>query len=160
MRDIYLPVTPDILREWANRSLQRAGRDQTVSKMWAYRFEKRLPPALNLGPIRQKPKDKHRIEAEDIGSLLFWYNQLANLIGDRPARLIYNMDECGFRPGECKPRKVIGSQKRYVPDLATLDHAETITAVECIAADGWQMEPLFIYKGQTLQESWYHPMFL
>ncbi|KAJ5521862.1 hypothetical protein N7527_005977 [Penicillium freii] len=69
MRDLYLPVTPEMLTEWANRALVRAGSNHEVSKMWAYRFEKRLPPHLMLGPVTQRTKDKKRLEAEDIGYL-------------------------------------------------------------------------------------------
>jgi hypothetical protein len=37
MRDLYLPVTPEMLTKWANRALARAGYPKReVSKMWAY----------------------------------------------------------------------------------------------------------------------------
>jgi hypothetical protein len=69
MHDLYLPVTPEMLTEWANLALLRAGSDQRVSKMWAYRFEKRLPAHLSLGPLIQKMKDKKRLDTEDVGYL-------------------------------------------------------------------------------------------
>lgn len=151
MRDLYLPINPDMLAEWANRALQRAGSDHTVSKMWPYRFIERLPAHLKLGPVVQKTKDKKNIDAEDIGYLQHWYNQLANVVKDLPSHLVYNFDECGFQPGQGRSRKVIGT-KGICPDLAQFDHAENITAIECIAADGWIMEPLFIFKGATFME--------
>lgn len=157
MRDLYLPVTPGMLTEWANRALVRAGSDHEVSKMWAYRFEKRLPEHLTLGPVIQRTKDKKRLDAENVGYLQHWYNQLANVLKGLPSYLIYNFDECGFQPGQGGARKVIGTKGRC-PDLAEFDHAENITAIECIAADGWIMEPLFIFKGEKFMESWYdHP---
>ncbi|GFF55804.1 transposase [Aspergillus udagawae] len=146
MRDHNLPVTPKLLEEYANQALQRAGEDRQVSKVWAYRFEKRLPEHLNLGPIKQKTKESKRIQAEDAGLLAHWYNQLANVIKDTPARLVYNFDECGFRPGEGRSRKVISSKS--APDLAESERGENITAIECISADGWQMDPWFIFKGK------------
>ena len=36
--------------------------------------------------------------------------------------------------------------KRSGPDLAETERGENITALECIAADRWQMDPLFIFK--------------
>ncbi|GFF56278.1 hypothetical protein IFM51744_08860 [Aspergillus udagawae] len=54
MRDHYLPVTPKLLQEYANQALQRAGEARQVSRAWAYRFEKRLPEHLKLGPVKQK----------------------------------------------------------------------------------------------------------
>ncbi|OQE05256.1 hypothetical protein PENVUL_c026G10153 [Penicillium vulpinum] len=67
MRDLHLPVTPEMLTEWANRALVRAGSNHEVSKIWSYRFEKRLPPYLMLGPVAQRTKDKKRLDAEDVG---------------------------------------------------------------------------------------------
>lgn len=142
MRDLYLPVTPEMLTEWANRALVRAGSNHEVSKMWAYRFEKRLPTHLMLGLVIQRTKDKKRLDAEDVGYLQHWYNQLANVLKGLPSHLIYNFDECGFQPGQGRARKVIGTKGRC-PDLAEFDHTKNITAIECIAADGWIMEPLF-----------------
>jgi hypothetical protein len=54
MRDHYMLVTPRLVEEYANQSLQRAGESRQVSKMWIYHFEKRLPEHLNLGPAKQK----------------------------------------------------------------------------------------------------------
>ena len=118
--------------------------------MWAYRFIKRLPPGLDLGPVKQKTKESKRIQAEDTGFLTHWYNQLEILLWDIPARLVYNLDECGFQPGEGKSRKVLGSRKRSCPDLAESERGENITAVECIAADSWNMDPLFIFKSSGI----------
>jgi hypothetical protein len=117
--------------------------------MWAYRFDKRLPEHLNLGPVMQKTNESKRIQTEDAGLLGNWYNQLANVVKkDTPARLVYNFDECGFRPGEGRPRKVIGS--RSVPNLAESERGENITAIECVAADGWQMDSWFIFRDKLL----------
>jgi hypothetical protein len=70
MRDINMPVAPRLLEEWANRALKRAGKpDQQVSKMWAYRFERRLSGHLKLGPVKQETKESKRIQAEDAGLL-------------------------------------------------------------------------------------------
>jgi hypothetical protein len=42
-------------------------------------------------------------------------------------------------------QKVLGTKER-VPDLPEAEHAENITALECIDVDGWIMIPLFIFK--------------
>ena len=135
MRDHNMPVTPKLLEEFANQSLQHAGEARQVSRVWAYRFEKRLPEHLNLGPVKQKTKESKRIKAEDAGLLANWYNQLANVVKDTPPRLVYNFDECGFRPGEGKARNVIGLKGSCL-DLAESEKGENITTIECIAADG------------------------
>jgi hypothetical protein len=66
---------------------------------------------------------------------------------DTPAWLVYNFDEYGFRPGEGKARNVIGGQDYPCPNLPETEKGENVTAIECIAADGWQMDPFFIFKG-------------
>ncbi|KMK62518.1 transposase [Aspergillus fumigatus Z5] len=128
-----MPVTPKLLEEFANQSLQRAGEARQVSRVWAYRFEKRLPEYLNLGPVKQKTKESKRIKAEDAGLLANWYNQLANVVKDTPPRLVYNFDECGFRPGEGKARNVIGLKG------SCLDLAESKKATQ---ANGWISDEL------------------
>jgi hypothetical protein len=74
MQGWNMPVTPSLLEEYANQSLQRAGESRRVSKMWVYRFEKQLPEHLNLGPVMQKTKESKRIKAKDAGLLAHWYN--------------------------------------------------------------------------------------
>ena len=107
--------------------------------------------------MKQKTKESKRIQAEDVGLLAHWYDQLKILLRGIPARLVYNLDECGFQPGEGKSRKVLGSRKRSCPNLAESERGENITAVECIAADGWHMDPLFIFKsGGIFMENWFH----
>jgi hypothetical protein len=158
MHSWNLPPTPGVIQAWANRALARSGQPgKQVSKMWAYRFIERLPAHLNLAPVKQKTKEAKRIQAEDAGALMHWYDQLKLLLHRVPSRLVYNFDECGFQPGQGRSRNVIGS-KSSCPDLAEAERGETITAVECIAADGWLMDPLFIFKasGSNFMESWYN----
>lgn len=150
-----LPPTASIIEEWANQALARAGHpERQVSKMWPYRFEKRIPQHLKLAPVKQKTKEAKRIQAEDAGLLSHWYSQLERLLQDVPARLVYNFDECGFQPGQGRSRKVFGSSNP--PDLAESEKGENITALECIAADGWVMAPLFVFKASgAFMEAWY-----
>jgi hypothetical protein len=157
MQSWNLPPTAAIIQAWANRALARSGQPgKQVGKMWAYRFIKRLPDHLNLAPVKQKTKESKRIQAENAGMLQHWYDQLGNLLRGVPSRLVYNFDECGFQPGQGRSRNVIGSRSSC-PDLAESERGETITAVECIAADGWLMDPLFIFKasGSNFIETWY-----
>jgi hypothetical protein len=72
MRDIHLPVTITMLEEWGNLTVQRVDPEKRVSRSWAYRFAKQLPPELKLGPVIQKTKEKKRLDAENIGQLQFW----------------------------------------------------------------------------------------
>ncbi|CBF74004.1 hypothetical protein AN8159.2 [Aspergillus nidulans FGSC A4] len=114
MRDINMPVMPRILEEWANRALKCAGH-------------------LKLGPVKQETKESKYIQAEDAGLLAHWYNQLANVVKDTPAWLVYNFDGCGFQPGE------------GTPDLAESEK------------DSWVIDLFFIFKGGGIfMESWFN----
>ncbi|KXL41591.1 MAG: hypothetical protein FE78DRAFT_545139 [Acidomyces sp. 'richmondensis'] len=103
---------------------------------------KRLPKDLGLSPVKQKTKELKRIQAEDVGLLQYWYDLLGNVLYDVPAR---------------RARNVIGA-KSSCPDLAESERGENITAIECIATDGWQIDPLFIFKGtgKGLMEAWFY----
>ena len=107
--------------------------------------------------MKQKTKELRRIQAEDAGLLQHWYDLLEKVLHNVPARLVYNFDECGFQPGQGRARNVIGA-KSSCPDLAETKRGENITALECIATDGWQMDPLFIFKGtsRNLIEAWFY----
>lgn len=97
LKDCNMLVTPGLLKFWANRALARAGEPgHQVGKNWPYRFMKRLPKCLDLGPVKQKTKEWKRIQVENTGLLPHWYDLLANLLKHVPARLVYNFDECGF----------------------------------------------------------------
>lgn len=43
-----------------------------------------------------------------------------------------------------------GKASKAVPDLAESERGENITSIKCIAADGWQMDLWFIFKGEFL----------
>jgi hypothetical protein len=42
---------------------------------------------------------------------------------------------------------VISLKGSKVPDLAESERGENIIAIECVSADGWQIDPWFIFKG-------------
>jgi hypothetical protein len=69
MRDHYMLVTPRLVEEYVNQSLQRTGESRQVSKMWIYYFKKWLPEHLNLGLAKQKTKESKCIKAKDAGLL-------------------------------------------------------------------------------------------
>lgn len=144
MHDGYMPVTPTLLEE-ISRSYERVSLTDALA---------RCGHIASLNASHRKTKEYKRIQAEDSGLVELWYTRWGNFIKDIPERLIYNVDKCGIQPGRGKDQKVIRGD--YAPDLPESEHRKTITAVECIAADGWQMDPLFIFKGSMFMETWYH----
>ena len=117
-----------------------------------YNFIKRLPDGFHL--VKQKPADKKRIEAEDIGLISHWFDMLEPIIRATSPSNIYNFDETGFQLGEGKTQKVI-SRSRSRVRIPLSEHSENLTSIECVAADGWVMMPFFIAKGEYHLERWY-----
>lgn len=152
------PPIAEEIEEAANHMLRE--RDPTHSKPlgrnWVYRFLKRIPPRNKLNWIVQKPKEKRRIDAENIGMLTTWYDRFEQYIRVHKLgpKQIYNMDETGYQIGQGKPQRVITkNQTAYTPNGGL--HELLITSIECVAADGWKMSPWFLVKGQYHVENWY-----
>ena len=90
----------------ANAILKKAGEDRVVGHNWAYRFITRLPPGFNY--ITQHPKEKSRVDSEDYGALLLWFNNLTQVMKHHQflPHEIFNWDETGYRIGKGKARNV------------------------------------------------------
>lgn len=121
-----------------------------VGKTWVYRFIKRLPEEL-------RPRIEQPIESErayiDPAETQHWFDRLEPIIKATKTHNIYNFDETGFILGETKRQRVISRQKR--PQAASDCTRESLTAVECVSADGWVAPPFFIFKGQAILERWF-----
>lgn len=145
--------TPEEIESSANWLLQQAGASFTVGHNWVYRFIKRLPP--NISYHTQKPKEKARMDSENLKSLSLWFYHFSTVIKQHEflPHEIYNWDETGYQIGQGKPRKVVSS--RITSIIATGGLAESITGIKCIAADGWVMLPWFLVKGSRQMEEWY-----
>jgi hypothetical protein len=68
---------------------------------------------------------------------------------------IYNMDEKGFMLGKALKVKVITRRGRRNPRYTQDGTREMVTVVECIAADGRVLPPLYIYKGASHTMGWH-----
>ncbi|CRL31135.1 transcriptional regulator family: Centromere protein B, DNA-binding region [Penicillium roqueforti] len=152
----YSPPTAAMVEQCANAILQRSDPTRSpLSKNWVYNFLNRIPKRLDLKFVTQKPKERSRMQAEDISCILIWYERFQNYVqsNDLRPKDIYNFDESGFQIGQGKPQKVVSkSPTAYTPNGGI---AEGITTIECVAADGWKMPPWFLVKGQYHMENWY-----
>ena len=153
--DLYIPPTPKLVEQQANKILQhQTDASRSVSKMWAYRFIQRLPNDFSF--TKQKPMDKKRIDAEDVGYLSQWYDVLERFIKHTRPRNIYNFDETGFQIGQLSSQKVVTKYPYKTSRIGAASTRESLTAIECIAADGWSAPPFFIVRGEQHLERWYH----
>ena len=155
---LHVPPTAGMVEASANAMIrtrsEAAGEElgDPVGKMWIYNFIKRLPDGLYW--VKQKPADRDRIEAEDISILQAWYDRLEPFVRRISPSNIYNFDETGFALGQGKPQKVI-SRFRERTRMLSGERGELLTGIECVAADGWVMEPYFVAPGLVHLERWY-----
>ncbi|KAJ5149826.1 hypothetical protein N7448_001404 [Penicillium atrosanguineum] len=154
---LHVPPTAYMVEASANAIIQRSAEATgdivaPVNKMWVYNFVKRLPDGLHW--VKQNPTERESIEAADISTLQAWYERLEPFVKRIPPSNIYNFDETGFQLGQGKPQKVISRNQQRTRPLSS-ERGELLTGIECIAADGWLMEPYFVAPGLVHLERWY-----
>lgn len=66
---------------------------------------------------------------------------------------LYNFDETGFRTGQGKAEKIVSAQGNFRNPTGGL--SESLTGIECVAADDWVMPPWFLVKGQFDMGNWF-----
>lgn len=151
-------ATPDMLRATANSILERnhngPGEPKTVGKMWPYRFIENNPRFFRKKAQAIEPV---RIEAWDLGIIETYYDRLRIAIDNHGVQKgdFYNMDETNLRIALGKDENIITLNpegKHYIPSSSS---RKSLTAVECISADGFVLKPLLILPGVQHMEDWY-----
>jgi len=133
---LHLSPTTSMVTDCANTILKRnteSSPPPTVGKNWVYSFISRLPTDLLY--VKQKPMDKDRILAEELSDMVNWFDRL-EVIQKVGLSNIYNFDETGTQIGQTKPQKVITTNRERARYIAGGGHAESISAIEFIAANG------------------------
>ena len=65
------------------------------------------------------------------------------------------MDEQGLGLGVCSNTKVLSSSKKTRTYVKSPQNREWVSVLECISATGRIIKPLIIFKGNSLQTSWF-----
>jgi DDE superfamily endonuclease. len=153
--DAMAPPTPQDIESCANEILARGGSTRRVGKNWAYNLIKRLPN--DYSHIIQKPMEAERIDAERLPTIIEWFYRLEVALKTYKVgpKNIYNFDESGFQLGQGKSQRVVTKHKCSTKSIPTGGIGETVTGVECIAADGWAMPPFILFQGSYHLENWY-----
>ena len=88
-----------------------------------------------------------------------WFDSLQALkrrIGVLPSNT-WNIDETGIALSVCSNQRVIGSSHTTQTYIQTPENREWVSIIECISASGKKITPVVIFKGQSLQTSWFTP---
>ena len=86
--------------------------------------------------------------AEQLSKIVNWFDRLEVLIQKVGPSNIYNFDETGIQLGQTKPQKVITTNRERAGYIISGGHAESMSAIEFIAATGDSFPPFFIPKGE------------
>ncbi|KAJ5244811.1 hypothetical protein N7489_004907 [Penicillium chrysogenum] len=142
LRHLYTLNTPELIERSCKPAFRRC---------W---FRSAAPPP-DVPFISLKPAEKARFESENYGQLKLWFNELKKLIDQYEflPNEIFNWNETGYQIGQGKRQKAIAPTGAYANPTGGKN--ESITGIECIAADGWVMLPWFLPKGSNQMEEWY-----
>ena len=121
---------------------------------WVGRFLTRRP---DLRSKIGKKIDALRIKNTNPELLQTWFESLQSLmrrIRVHPSN-IWNIDETGIALGVCSNQRVIGSSSTTQTYIQTPENREWVSIIECISALGKKITPVVIFKGKSLQSSWF-----
>jgi hypothetical protein len=143
-----VPKTLAILPRLANAENRPPGL-KLVNHQWVYSFIKRIDP--NLLPIADEQIESERAKVS-AAIMQHWFDGLEPVIKQIKHGNIYNFDETGFILGQQPSRTRSIGRKRA---RAEVDERESLTAIECISADGFALPPFFIFQGSVLLKRWF-----
>ena len=144
------------LREFVTLLVTSSGSDKKCGHNWVARFLQRRPEVKSkIG----KKIDTLRVKNTSPEVLSPWFDRLYAIIqklGVTPANM-WNIDETGIALGVCTNQRVIGSSETTHTYIQTPENREWVSIIECISASGLKITPVVIFKGKTLQSTWFTP---
>lgn len=117
-------------------------------KNWARGFEKRHPE-LKARKVRSIDWKRHENNTYD--KIIYWFEVIGRILQD-PAILpenVYNWDETGVMLSMLGSVKVLISKDDLRDYRGAGVKRTTVTAIECISADGRSLLPLIIWPAST-----------
>lgn len=126
-------------------------------KNWARSFERRHP---ELKAKRVRALDWNRLPTFTRDKILEWFEIMGKVLQDPSIRAenVYNMDETGVMLNMLDSVKVLVGKGDVRDYRGARVKRTTITAIECINADGSYLDPMIIWPASTHRVDWttYH----
>lgn len=146
--------THNTIREMVAQIAKESGHTNCIGKKWVIRFLQRHPEIHSkIGRKIEALRIQNTSPAHlDAFFELFRRVQLTNKI---PAENIWNMDESGIAIGSCAHQRVAGTSSSTRTYKKTPENREWVTIVESVSAAGAHIRPLVIFKGKSIQTSWF-----
>jgi len=141
-------------REMANHILKMNNDQDLVGKAWILQFIQRNP---RVASVIGKKIEASRAEAATVQQI----RAFLELFKRTQARLniqqedIYNMDETGIALGVCTNTRVIASSSKKKTYVKSPENREWVSIIESISATGRKLRCVVIFKGASLQTTWF-----
>ena len=156
------PIPVRLLPTLANIVLARtaaedpaSGPAATVGKHWAERFRNRHS---EIEAIKVRVMDQLRLKGASVPRVMEWFDLIKTVL-DMPDVLrsnVYNMDETGLQIGVLPSNvKRLVASSEVAPVYKSPNTRESVTAIECIAADGRVLAPALLLKAKQHCGMWY-----
>ena len=157
MSDLGQPVRikyiPSLALSIAQHRASASRPDKPPGKNWARSFEKRHP-VLRSKRARALDWNRHPNSIRD--KVVDWFPKIEKVLHD-PAvlpRNVYNMDETGVMLSMQGSAKVLISRNDSQSCRGARVKRVTVTAIECISADGRYLNPMIIWPASTHRADW------
>jgi hypothetical protein len=144
------------IREFVELICQASGTSTKVGINWVPRF---LHRHLELKSKVGRKIESLRIQNTSLETLADWFElfrRIQTTYTVRPDN-IWNMDETGIALGVCTNQIVVGSSTTKFAYVRSPENREWVLIVEAVSATGSRIRPLVIFKGKTLQTTWFRP---
>lgn len=148
----YAP-THEQIRLFVTKILELGGDTKPLGKRWMDQFFQRNPA---IRTKRGKRIECQRLNGASNENIRAFFKLLASPSIKRiPAKHRWNMDETGIMEGFGINGLVVGAaQQRAVYTKSPQTRCWT-SIVECVSAEGEQLDPLIIFRGKHVQQQWF-----
>jgi hypothetical protein len=126
-----------------------------VSKNWSTQFIQQH--SANLGHYWRTSLDTARGHAVNPNMNTQWYKMLGYTLLEKKIKqdCIWAANESGFQLGQGLKEQVIGAAHQKIQYQQHDSNRENITVMVTICADGEEIPPTIIYKGQSFSTNWH-----
>ncbi|KAI0996103.1 hypothetical protein K3495_g12078 [Podosphaera aphanis] len=138
----------------ASLSLQANGDNGPLGNNWMTSF---LQRQTNVHTVVGRSIEAVRATAgnqETIRSFFEVFSQTVRRLNTKTEN-IWNMDETGLALGACSNSRVLSSSLKHKVYVKSPNTREWVSITETASASGRRLRPAVIFKGQSLQTSWF-----
>lgn len=125
-----------------------------LGNKWVQSFLRRNPAVGSCIGRPLEASRAHNTTKEQIQAFFDLFERIQKQYNILPEN-IWNVDETGIAVGVCANSIVLGKAGKRRTYIQSPENREWVSIVEAISAKGRTIRPLIIFKGQSLQSTWF-----